>query len=218
MNITIARGGQRRWLGPIGGVSGGSSGSLSSSSSASAAGRLCALRENFDPSPRPVRGRTLGEASLGGMQRCATKPRALPRAGCEQVGCRQVAAAAAPGDAAALTRRSARHGADPADSAALRSACCRRAGGVRAFGAFATLPRPLRLYIDVFVFVCAVRKAERGSVKSFYAQNAEPSFHRRSEPQPNKSYFQDVECFIFFRLIFNVSMLSVCNMALDLRR
>lgn len=81
MNITIARGGQRRWLGPVGGVSGGGSGSLSSSSSASAAGRLCALRESFHPSPQPVRGRALGEASLGGVQRCATKPRALPRAG-----------------------------------------------------------------------------------------------------------------------------------------
>lgn len=44
MNITIARGGQRRWLGPIGrGSSSPSSSSSSSSSSATAAGRVCAF-------------------------------------------------------------------------------------------------------------------------------------------------------------------------------
>lgn len=224
MNITIARGGQRRWLGPVGGVSGGGSGSLSSSSSASAAGRLCALRESFHPSPQPVRGRALGEASLGGVQRCATKPRALPRAGARRRAAGRWAGGCCccrPGGRDRPAEAQAR-GTELIPRAALRSACCRCAGGVRAPRAFATLPRPLRFSIDVFVCALPPRSERqsggRGSVKSFYAQNAEPSFHRRSEPQPNKSYFQEVECFIFFRLIFNVSMLSVCNAALDLQR
>ncbi|XP_031465470.1 uncharacterized protein LOC116239500 [Phasianus colchicus] len=224
MNITIARGGQRRWLGPIGGVSGGGS-SLSSSSSASAAGRLCALRENFQPSPRPVprphagRGEPRWDAAV-----CSEAPRPSPaglRAGGLQAGGRLLPpprGTRPPWRGGKLRAR----GAEPIPRAALRSACCRCAGGVRALRAFATLPGPLRLHTDVFVCALPPRSERqsggRGSVRSFCAQNAEPSFRRRSEPQPNKSYFQEVECFILFRLIFNVALLSVCNTALDLQR
>lgn len=184
------------------------------------------VRASTHPRNRSAAARWARRASVGcsGVRRSPAPFPGRVRGGGLQAGGQAAAAAAAPGDATALPRHSARHRADPAGSAALRSACCRCAGGVRAPRAFATLPRPLRLSIDVFAFVCALpprserQSGGRGSVKSFYAQNAEPSFHRRSEPQPNKSYFQEVECFIFFRLIFNVSMLSVCNAALDLQR
>lgn len=181
MNITIARGGQRRWLGPIGGVSGGGSSrsSLSSSSSASAAGRVCALRANFHPSPRPVRGRTLGEARRWDAAGCNEAPR--PSSGRLQAGGLQAggqaaaaaAAAAAPGDAAALTRRSAgreavgaRHGGDPAGSAALRLLPLRwrRSGASCLCDRVETIPV---LYSRACICVhaaSAVRKAERRSV------------------------------------------------------
>lgn len=200
MNITIARGGQRRWLGPIGGVSGGGSSSrssLSSSSSASAAGRVCALRANFHPSPRPVRGRTLGEVRRLDAAGCNEAPRPSSgrlQAGGLQTGGQAAAAAAAPGDAAALTRRSAgreavgaRHGGDPAGSAALRLLPLRwrRSGASCLCDRAETIPV---LYSRACICVhaaSAVRKAERrsaarGAVKRFYSQNAEPSFHRGS--------------------------------------
>lgn len=200
MNITIARGGQRRWLGPIGGVSGGGSSSrssLSSSSSASAAGRVCALRANFHPSPRPVRGRTRGEARRWDAAGCSKAPRPSSgrlQAGGLQTGGQAAAAAAAPGDAAALTRRSAgreavgaRHGGDPAGSAALRLLPLRwrRSGASCLCDRAETIPV---LYSRACICVhaaSAVRKAERrsaarGAVKRFYSQNAEPSFHRGS--------------------------------------
>lgn len=188
--------------------SAGGSGRLAALAAAAAAGAHSHL---LPPPPRQVgcarcvrtsthpraRSAAAREARRWDAAGCSKAPRPSSgrlQAGGLQTGGQAAAAAAAPGDAAALTRRSAgreavgaRHGGDPAGSAALRLLPLRwrRSGASCLCDRAETIPV---LYSRACICVhaaSAVRKAERrsaarGAVKRFYSQNAEPSFHRGS--------------------------------------